>query len=65
MADRISAMMQRMSPDQKKQFMQRLGQNTTGANQNNAKGAESKSTQPTSSKNAPTSKKSQNTKKTK
>ena len=65
MADRISAMMQRMSPDQKKQFMQRLGQNTTGANQNNAKGAEAKSTPPTSSKNAPISKKSQNTKKTK
>ena len=25
MADRVSAMLQRMSPDQKKQFMQRLG----------------------------------------
>ncbi len=58
MADRISAMMQRMSPDQKKQFMQRLGQNATKANQNNAKGADAKST-------PQTGKKPQNTKKTK
>lgn len=33
MADRISAMMQRMTPDQQKQFLQRLGQNIQGANQ--------------------------------
>jgi hypothetical protein len=32
-ADRISAMIQRMTPDQKKQFLQRVQQNMTGANQ--------------------------------
>ena len=65
MADRISAMMQRMSPDQKKQFMQRLGQNAAGANQNNAKSTAAKPAQQTGSKNTQTSKKTQNTKKTK
>lgn len=33
MADRVSAMMQRMSPNQQKQFLQRLGQDTSGSNQ--------------------------------
>lgn len=33
MADRVSAMMQRMSPNQQKQFLQRLGQDTSGPNQ--------------------------------
>ncbi len=39
MADRISAMVQRMTPDQKKQFLQRVQQNMTGGNQNNSAAA--------------------------
>ena len=34
MADRVSEMLKRMSPDQQKQFMKLVGKNTSGANQN-------------------------------
>jgi len=63
MADRVSAMLQRMSPDQKKQFIQRLGQNTSGTGQKN--NAASKTAAPTSSKKTQSSKKTTNSKKTK
>ncbi|MFA6172590.1 MAG: hypothetical protein WC701_02800 [Kiritimatiellales bacterium] len=69
MADRVSAMLQRMSPDQKKQFMQRLGQNAPAANQKTGAAAKSgtaaKSGSQTGSKNTQNSKKTQSSKKTK
>lgn len=55
MADRVSAMMQRMSPNQQKQFLQRL------QGQDNANGASAKSSAQTNSKKKTT----QSTKKTK
>ncbi len=39
MADRISEIVQRMTPDQRKQFLQRVQQNMTGGNQNNSAAA--------------------------
>jgi hypothetical protein len=39
MADRVSAMMQRMSPSQQKQFLQRLGQDSSESNQKNGASA--------------------------
>ena len=71
MADRVSAMLQRMSPDQKKQFMQRLGQNAPAANQKTGAAAKSgtqagSKNSSTGSKNSQTSsKKTQSSKKTK
>ncbi len=56
MADRVSAMMQRMSPNQQKQFLQRLGQDASGSDQKN--GSSSKSS-------AKTAQKSKNSKKAK
>jgi hypothetical protein len=34
LADRVSAIMQRMSPDQQQRFLRRIGQDSSGANQN-------------------------------
>lgn len=44
MADRISAMIQRMTPEQKKQFLQRVQQNMAGGNQNNSAASGSSAT---------------------
>ena len=65
MADRVSAIIQRMSPDQKKQFLQRVQQNM-GSGQNDNAGAKQPSAQktPASSKNSKTAT-PQNNKKTK
>lgn len=63
MADRVSAMLQRMSPDMQKQFLKRIGQNTPAANQKT--GAAAKSSTQTGTKNTQTSKKNQSSKKTK
>jgi hypothetical protein len=50
-ADRISEMMQRMSPDQKKQLLQQIGKNAGGGNQAGGNNANSKSSSQTGSKN--------------
>ncbi len=67
MADRVSAMLQRMSPDQKKQFLQRVQQGVSGAAPNkttDSKQSTSKNT-PESTKNSKTGSSSTQKKKTK
>jgi hypothetical protein len=61
MADRVSAMLQRMSPNQQKQFLQQMGQG--GANQKN--GTSSKTSSQTGGKNTQNNKKPQGSKKSK
>ena len=63
MADRVSEMLKRMSPDEQKQFMKLVGKNTTGANQNG--NTPSKSSAPTGTKSTQGSTKTSTSKKTK
>lgn len=67
MADRISAMVQRMTPDQKKQFLQRVQQNMTGGNQNSGAAAKQPAVQNSaaSSKNTKAAQSNTQKKKTK
>jgi hypothetical protein len=66
MADRVSAIIQRMSPDQRKQFLKQVQQSVTGGNQNNSAASRQPATQntPANSKNSKTST-TQSSKKTK
>ncbi len=52
LADRVSAILQRMSPDQQKSFLKQIGQNSSGANQKT--GTSEKSSSQTKSKNTKT-----------